>query len=97
MELVNYWLVLIFAIAPEDLVAYSANKVMTICSCWFDILSLLDVTFRFEKDHYSVSEEEGRVELCILQNGESIIDLSITAAPQDFTAEGLLSCSYNML
>ena len=26
--------------------------------------------------------------MCILQNGESIIDLSIFAAPQEFTAEG---------
>jgi len=31
MELVDYWLVLISAIAPEDLVACSVNKVMTIC------------------------------------------------------------------
>ena len=47
-----------------------------------------DVTFSFERDHYTINEEGGRVELCIVQNGESIIDLSIFAAPQEFTAEG---------
>ena len=49
---------------------------------------VVDVTFNFERDHYTVNEEGGRVELCILQNGESIIDLFIFVAPQEFTAEG---------
>ena len=58
------------------------------CVQLFLIICVLDVTFSFEKDHYTVNEEGGRVELCILQSGESIIDLSIIAAPQEFTAEG---------
>ena len=89
MEHVDHWLAHTSVTAPEDLVDYSVNKVIV----QYKILALLiicvlDVTFSFEKDHYTVNEEGGRVELCILQNGESIIDLSIIAAPQEFTAEG---------
>ena len=48
-----------------------------------------DVTFRFEKAEYFVSEDSGRAELCILQSGESIIDLTVPAEPQELTAEGI--------
>ena len=64
-----------------------SNYNLRVYDC-FLIICVLDVTFRFEKDHYTINEEGGRVELCILQSGESIIDLSITAAPHEFTAEG---------
>ena len=91
MELVDHWPARTSVTALEGLVVYFVNKVTTLYA-WlysnFLIFLVLDVTFRFEKDHYTINEEGGRVELCILQSGESIIDLSITAAPQEFTAEG---------
>jgi len=53
-------------------------------------LIILDVTYSFDKSEYFINEDTGTVEICVLQNGDSIADLTVIASPQEDTAKGNL-------
>jgi len=38
---------------------------------------------------YFIGEDSGTAEICVLQNGDSITDLTVIASPQESTAKGM--------
>lgn len=50
---------------------------------------IVDVTYSFEQSEYFINEDGGAIEICILQSGDSITDLTVIASPQESTAKGM--------